>query len=56
MKLQVDVVKEPSTWAGIGLVAQSIGMLLASKGADTTAWVGLVAGLVAIFRREVPKR
>ena len=52
MNEKLAVIKEPSTWAGIGLVAQSIGMLLASKGADGTAWAGLVAGLVAVFRRE----
>lgn len=55
MKVNTSIVKEPSTWAGIGLVAQSIGMLIASKGSDGTAWAGLVAGLVAIFRRERPK-
>lgn len=52
MNEKLSVIKEPSTWAGIGLVAQSIGMLIASKGADSTAWAGLAAGLVAIFRHE----
>lgn len=52
MNEKLNVIKEPSTWAGIGLVAQSIGMLIASKGADSTAWAGLAAGLVAIFRPE----
>lgn len=52
MNEKLAVIKEPSTWAGIGLVAQSIGLLIASKGADSTAWAGLAAGLVAIFRRE----
>ena len=52
MNEKLSVIKEPSTWAGIGLVAQSIGLLIASKGADSTAWAGLAAGLVAIFRRE----
>ena len=52
MNEKLAVIKEPSTWAGVGLVAQSIGLLIASKGADSTAWAGLAAGLVAIFRRE----
>lgn len=52
MNEKLAVIKEPSTWAGLGLVSQSIGLLIASKGADTTAWAGLAAGLVAIFRRE----
>lgn len=55
MKVNPGIVKEPSTWAGIGLVAQSIGLLIASNGADGTAWAGLMAGLVAIFRSEAPK-
>ena len=52
MNEKLAVIKEPSTWAGIGLVAQSVGLLIASKGTDTTAWAGLAAGLVAIFRHE----
>ncbi len=52
MNEKLAVIKEPSTWAGIGLIAQSVGILLATKGADTSAWAGLAAGLVAVFRRE----
>lgn len=48
----IERFKEPSTWAGLGLIAQGLGQLLASKGADPAGWASLSAGLVAVFRRE----
>jgi lysozyme len=47
-------VKEPSTWAGAGLMLQAIAQLIATKGMDGTAWATLAAGVAAIFMREKP--
>lgn len=44
--------QEPSTWAGLGLIAQGVAQLLASKGTDATAWATLSAGVFAVFKRE----
>lgn len=44
--------KEPSTWAGLGIVAHSVAMLLASSGGDASAWAGLFAGISATVMSE----
>lgn len=43
---------EPSTWAGLGLIAQGVAQLLASKGADPAGWASLSAGVLAVLKRE----
>lgn len=43
---------EPSTWAGLGLIAQGVAQLLASKGTDAAGWASLSAGLLAVLKRE----
>ncbi len=44
--------REPSTWAGMGLICQSLAALLASKGADPQAWAGALAGAAAVLMKE----
>lgn len=45
-------IKEPSTWAGLALVAQGFAGLLASKGMDMTAWASVLGGAMAVAKRE----
>jgi len=47
-----DRIKEPSTWAGIGLLFQGIFSLWMTKGGDSSAWVNVGAGVSAIFLPE----
>jgi hypothetical protein len=44
--------KEPSTYAGAGIVFTAIAQLVATGGNDPTAWATLIAGVIAIFKRE----
>lgn len=48
----IDRIKEPSTWAGIGLVVQGLFLLFATKGGDANAWATIGAGFSAIFLAE----
>jgi hypothetical protein len=45
-------IKEPSTWAGVGLLIQGAVSLWISKGTDVTAWGTVGAGVSAIIMRE----
>jgi hypothetical protein len=45
-------IKEASTWAGIGLLAQGIAQAITSKGLDPTAWATIVGGLFAVVVKE----
>lgn len=47
-----DRLKEPSTWAGIGLIFQGVYQLLITKGGDITAMGTIGAGIAAIFLPE----
>jgi hypothetical protein len=47
-----EQLKEPSTYAGLGIIFGAIASLIATHGADMTSWATLAAGLVAIFKRE----
>jgi hypothetical protein len=51
MSYLTDRAKEPSTYAGIGLIFQSVATLVATKGMDATAWSVLIPALLAVFRR-----
>ncbi len=42
---------EASSLAGLGLLAQSVGLLLVNP-ADMTGWAGVLAGVGAILRKE----
>jgi lysozyme len=44
--------KEPSTWAGFGIIFQAIATLIASHGVDPTSWATLIAGIAAVVKRE----
>lgn len=44
-------IKEPSTWAGIGLIAQSVATLLADP-SNVQAWASLATGVAAVMIRE----
>lgn len=44
-------IKEPSTWAGIGLVAQAVASLLADP-RNVQAWASLITGVAAVLIRE----
>lgn len=43
---------EASSMAGIGLVLTAIGPLFQSRGKDPMAWGQLIAGALAIWKRE----
>lgn len=43
---------EPSTWAGIAGALHAIAALVATGGADVTAWGTLAASLAAIALKE----
>lgn len=45
-------IKEPSTWAGLGLLCQGIAALVSSKGADATAWASIIGGVSAVLMPE----
>lgn len=47
-----DRIKEPSTWAGIGLIIQGAFQLFITKGGDASAWGTIGAGIGAIFLPE----
>lgn len=51
MNYMADRLKEPSSYAGIGLIFQSVAVLVATKGTDTTAWGVLIPALVALFKK-----
>ena len=41
--------KEPSTWAGLALIAQGVGAFF---GIDGTLLAGIIGGLGAVFLKE----
>ncbi len=47
-----DRLKEPSTWAGIGLAIQGLMQAFATGGIDPEAWATIGAGVVAIMAPE----
>lgn len=47
-----DRLKEPSSWAGIGLIIQGLFQLYDSKGGDASAFGTIGAGVAAIFLPE----
>lgn len=47
-----DRLKEPSTYAGIGLIIQGAYQLFVSKGGDSSAFGVIGAGIAAIFLPE----
>lgn len=51
MNYLTDRAKEPSTYAGIGLIFQAVATLVATKGTDPGAWAVLIPALVAVFRK-----
>lgn len=48
--------REPSTWAGIGLICTGMGQLLANGGGDGAAWGTIAAGVVAVLKHEPAAR
>lgn len=44
--------KEPSTWAGVGLIFTALAQIIASKGTDQQAWAQAAAGVAAVALRE----
>lgn len=44
--------KQPSTWAGLGLIFQALAGLIASKGTDPQAWATVAAGVGAVIINE----
>ena len=51
-KFIIDRLKEPSTYAGLGLLLHGIAGLIASKGTDGQAWGTVAAGIGAVFLPE----
>jgi hypothetical protein len=50
MKTPVQL-KNPATYAGLGVLFGAIAQLVASNGTDTTGWASLAASLIAIFSK-----
>lgn len=50
MKTPVQL-KNPATYAGLGVLFGAIAQLVASHGTDTTGWASLAASLIAIFSK-----
>lgn len=48
--------KEPSTWAGLALIFQGIAQVVASKGADQTAWASIIGGVAAVAMKEAAQK
>lgn len=44
--------REPSSWAGLGLLFQGIAALVASRGADSAGWASVAAGVAAVLVPE----
>lgn len=44
--------KEPSTWAGLALIAQGLAGLIATNGISPEGWAAVVGGAAAVFTRE----
>lgn len=44
--------KQPSTYAGLGVAMSAIPALMASGYTDPMAWATIMAALVAIFKNE----
>lgn len=51
MKWIINRMREPSTWAGLGIIAGAV-QVIASDPRNPVAWAGAVAGLAAAVRRE----
>ena len=51
-KILLDRLKEPSTAAGIGILWSAVPELIATGGASPMAWGQVVAGVVAIAKKE----
>lgn len=47
-----DRLKEPSTYAGIGLIIQGVVNIWIKKGGDSSDWATVGAGFAAIFLPE----
>jgi hypothetical protein len=48
----INRLREPSSWAGLGLLFQGIAQLIASKGADSSGWASVAAGAAAVLMPE----
>lgn len=51
MKWIAKRMREPSTWAGLGIIAGAVQMIAADPH-NPAAWAGAVAGLAAAVSRE----
>lgn len=48
----INIIKQPSSWAGFGLVFSGIAALVASKGQDAQGWAQVMTGAASIFIPE----
>lgn len=48
----MNIIKQPSSWGGLGLVFSGIAALVASKGQDQTGWAQVMTGAAAIVLPE----
>ena len=44
--------KEPSTYAGLGVMFAAVSQIIASGGKDATAWASGIGALMAVLLRE----
>lgn len=51
----LERLREPSSWAGFGLLFQGLAALIASKGLDPTAWASIASGVAAVAMPERSK-
>jgi hypothetical protein len=47
----LERMREPSTWAGLGLIVQSVGPLVVDY-KNPVAWLSFVGGAFAVWKRE----
>lgn len=51
LKFIIDRAAEPSTWAGVGLLANGVALLLVDP-TSGAGWANVLGGVGAIFKRE----
>lgn len=47
-----NIIKQPSSWAGFGLIFSGLAALIQTKGQDSQAWAQVVAGVMSVALPE----
>jgi hypothetical protein len=46
------IIKQPSSWAGFGLIFSGLATLVQTKGTDSQAWAQVVGGVMSVALPE----